>query len=300
MSTLTPSGILFPASPDALREPDPMFWKDWQAAEAAGLTWRVFGFDALLSGKVDRAFEFTPGGRGETLLYRGWILKQAEYALLWQELRQRGYALLTGPAEYALANYLPLWYDRVADLTPPAVWTCGVDLDEAWEKAQALGPPPYVVKDHVKSAKERWRQACFVAPGAGREEFQQVCRALVEFRGERFDGGIVVRPYVPLRYLEESPFGGDIFEEYRLYFFRGQLVSASWYDRVGGDEAEFSAFLNLPQRIAAPFFTADVARTERRDLILIEIGDGGVSRLPPKVSAPEFYKCLAEYGTAHC
>jgi len=33
-------------------------------------------------------------------------------------------------------------------------------VEEAWEVAQELGPPPWIVKDHVKSAKERWHRAC--------------------------------------------------------------------------------------------------------------------------------------------
>jgi hypothetical protein len=114
------------------------------------------------------------------------------------------------------------------------------------------------------------------------------------YRGERFERGFVIRPFVPLRFVEESPFGYPIFEEYQLFFFRGQLLTSSIYDRAGGPQVDFSPFLDLPGRVASPFFSADVGRTAAGALVLIELGDGGVSRLPPRLDAMHFYRRIRE------
>ena len=282
--------LLFPAFSDALREPDPQFQREWEAAEDLGIGWRVFGFDTLLEGNLERSFKFLPAGHGETLLYRGWILKEREYRLLGSELGRRGYRLHASAAAFARTNYLPNYHSLIWDRTPPAVWTRRPDPQEAWRLAQEMGPPPYIIKDHVKSAKELWEEACYVPAGATERKFIEMCRRLRDFRGDRFEKGFVVRPYVPLRFLDENPFGGRIFEEYRLFFFHGMLLSASPYDRVGGAVANFEAFLDLPTVIRSPFFSADIGRTEIGELILIELGDGGVSQLPPTLKARQFYQ----------
>jgi hypothetical protein len=76
-----------------------------------------------------------------------------------------------------------------------------VDIREAWEVALELGPPPWVVKDHVKSVKELWHRACFVPEGATYEDFADVCERLLAARGDRFERGFVVRKYLELATL---------------------------------------------------------------------------------------------------
>src|SRR6185312_12731826 len=108
-------------------------------------------------------------------------------------VRSRGRFFLRGLASYA-PRYLPLLGERTA----PARWTEDADVREAWELACELGPPPWVVKDHVKSAKERWHRACFVPPGATYEDFAEICAELVETRGERFARGFVIKKWLAL------------------------------------------------------------------------------------------------------
>jgi len=287
--------IIYPAFQDALREPDPSFQKEWEAAEELGLRWHVFDFEALIAGNFQRAFRFLRPGAGQTVLYRGWILKEAEYENLGRELQLRGYSLFTSTKAYANANYFPNYYEKIINLTPPAVWVAGVDFRQAWMKAKELGEPPYIIKDYVKSAKELWNEACYIPANASKSKFYDACRRLVKYRGDGFERGIVIRPYVPLRFLDDNPFGSQpIFEEYRLFFLNGSLFWTSAYDRVGGDHTDFSKFLSLGDSIDSPFFTADIARTADGDLILIELGDGCVSSLPPSVLRIQFYKKLAE------
>jgi hypothetical protein len=62
-----------------------------------------------------------------------------------------------------------------------------------------LGDGPFVIKDHVKSAKHRWHEACFVPKGAGRDDFEQVAENLKRDQGKSFFRGFVVMQYVLLR-----------------------------------------------------------------------------------------------------
>jgi hypothetical protein len=74
--------ILFCCNPEMRKLPEPNFEREFDAAQACGFASRLFGLEAFLAGKVERAFEQLPPGRGTPLLYRGWILTESEYRLL--------------------------------------------------------------------------------------------------------------------------------------------------------------------------------------------------------------------------
>ena len=294
--------ILFCCFPDALREPDPAFYREWQALEELGIEWRVFSFDAFLDGNYERAFKYLKPGAGEAILYRGWILREHEYALLESRLRAHGYILFTSSASYALASYLPNYYNLIRHYTPPARWTFNPDPEEAWRLAQELGVGAYIIKDHIKSAKEHWREACYIPERPSKTRFIQTCNRLIQIHGDRFERGFVIRKAVPLRYIEESPFGYPLFEEHRIFFFNKKPLVSAPYNR-GGPVADVSSFHFLGALIDSPFFTADVARVAGEDssrnpesegLTLIEVGDAGVSGLPAAIDHRSFYITLRE------
>lgn len=118
-------------------------------------------------------------------------------------------------------------------------------------------------------------------------------KALKDYRGAYFEEGIVIRPFLKLRYLDEHPFGGKIHEEYRIFFYRGRQISISAYDRIGGDVATLPDYRFLADRIPSPFFSADVVVTEDCLPYLLEIGDGGASSLPPGTDREAFYRAMS-------
>ena len=272
-----------------------MNWRE-EAAAAEELGFRCHSFDAehFFLGDADYALRDLPEGQGQTIAYRGWMMNEEEYQLLEDCLHERGYHLLVNSSEQALTSKLPNWHPLLEDLTPPAVWTWDDDIDEAWELAQSLGQSPYIVKDHVKSCKERWLEACYVPEGAGEAEFRSVCETLREERGERFDTGFVIRPEVPLKFLAAHFAGVPVFEEYRLFFWKGAMILADAYNDLDGGERDFAAFANLGDRIDSPFFVADVARTKSGELILIELNDGGSAGIPPVLHPFEVYSAVAD------
>jgi len=163
-----------------------------EAAEECDFGCHSFDIEKLVDGDAEGALRNLPEGDGRTLVYRGWILQEEEYRSLEDEVSARGYRLLTNTNQYLEALHLPNWHPRVADLTPPAIWTYDTDIDEAWEAAKSLGPPPYIIKDHVKSCKEAWLEACYVPPKARKAKFGEICEQLIDRRGARFEDVLLV------------------------------------------------------------------------------------------------------------
>lgn len=241
---------------------------DWSAEASAveelGFNCHSFDLERLLDGDAHGAIEDLPESRGKRLLYRGWILREEKHQELEDAVAGHGYELSTNTSQYLETSHVPNWHPLVNDLTPPAVWTWDEDVDEAWEAAQTLGNPPWIVKDHVKS----------------------------------FTGGIVVRPLVSLKFKTADFTGAPIFEEYRLVFWNGDLKLAEPYSPL--DEMnnivlraeELRPFRDLGRRFSSPYFSADIGRKTNGDLVLIEINDGGTSGIPPLMDPREYYSCV--------
>lgn len=283
----TANALLFGRNP---HQSDP-FDVEADAAEALGVDTYQADLSALLSGDASRALTGVPERGRLRLLYRGWMLTEEEYGALDEAVQALGHRLMTTPEQYAAANYLPNWYPRLAGYTARSVWTEGTDAAEAWHAARALGPPPWIVKDHVKSAKERWAEACFVPAGATREDFERTCANLMDERGDRFERGFVIRRFLPLKVYGRTP-AGPAHLEFRLFFGRGRLIAAEPYHEFDVEVPDFTAFEPLGRRIPSPFFTLDVAMLEDGGWAVVEVNDGGVSGLPPGLDPRELFAAL--------
>src|SRR6478672_6783265 len=170
--------LLFPQNPTLRKLPEPLFEPEVEAATARGFGCLLFDEDALCAGKIDRALKVLPPGDGGELLYRGWILTEDKYRAFHEALSSRGYSLVSSPGQYATVTYFPNYYPTIRDISPAAVWTDTPDPYRAWTMARTLGDGPFVLKDHVKSAKHLWHEACFVPTGSGRENFERIAENL--------------------------------------------------------------------------------------------------------------------------
>jgi ATP-grasp domain, R2K clade family 3 len=170
-------------------------------------------------------------------------------------------------------------------------------IEEAWEVAQELGRPPWIVKDHVKSAKEAWHRACFVPEGADRADFTAICERLLELRGDRFERGFVVKKYLELATLPGwTPEQRRVTDEHRLVFWEGRLVVHAPYYDVESELADPEQFTFLGRVIGSPFFTADVARLASGGYTVIELNDGGSSVLPEQMDPRDLYRVVLATG----
>jgi hypothetical protein len=159
--------------------------------------------------------------------------------------------------------------------------------------ALELGPPPWVVKDHVKSVKELWHRACFVPEAASYEDFADVCERLLAARGDRFERGFVVRKYLELATLPGClPEQRRVTDEHRLVFWEGRLVCHAPYYDADSTLENPRQFAFLGRVIESPFFTADVARLAAGGYTVIEVNNGGSSVLPEQMDPRELYRAV--------
>ncbi len=287
--------LLFCNSPLQPSAPDWSFEGEVAGAHAAGFETKLFDFEALVEGDAGRALARVPAaGAKRPLAYRGWMLRDVDYVRLYDALVAKGYTPVTTPAAYDEAHYLPFAYPLLEAETAQTVWSDGDDLDAAWAAARLLGPGPLVVKDFVKSAKHRWREACFLPAGFDRPAFDAVCSALREDRGEHFAKGFVFRQYMPLRERGTSMLGAPVHDELRLFYWRGELLPLPAYDALPGGRPSLGRFDALARRFQSPFLTIDVALDGEDRWRVVESGDGGVSGVPPALDDADFYQALAE------
>lgn len=288
----SPFGVLFGRGRE--QELDDGYDREAHVLQSLGVEFAEIELDLAVHGDMEGALRDLPRARGQTWLYRGWMLPEEDYAELYEAVLERGDRLLVHPAEHSAAAYLPEWAPLLGPRTPPSVWTWGEDIEEAWELAQTLGPPPWIIKDHLKSARQRWEQACYVPKGADRERFVEICQGLLDFHEDRFQRGFVVRRFVDLAPLPYRAEGHPVFDEHRAVFWMGRPVAWAPYHDI--DDVEPMArfpFPELGQLIPSPFFTADVGRLASGGHTVIELNDGGSSRLPEQLDPFELYEAIA-------
>lgn len=284
--------VLFPNFPLRPGDVDPDFAEERTAALAAGFEAQLYSHEAVVAGDVARAVRgCRPTERPVPAVLRGWMLTGDQYAALYGSLGDRGYLVVNDPAAYAEAHYLPLAYPKLAGETPLTVWTERPDVGEAWELYQQLRGGDVILKDHVKSAKHRWLEACFIPAGAPRDRFDRVLNTFVAERDRLLERGFVLRRYVPLVTAGRDMRGHPAADECRLFYVDGDLLVTP-IPALGPPAERLRRFAELARTFRSRFMSVDVARTEAGEWIVIEVGDGGVSGLPASLMAEDFFVAL--------
>lgn len=264
--------LLLPSDPLNERATDPEFVRDRDAARAAGIGAALIDHDRLLAGDV--AIRGLTTERA-SVLYRGWMMPTDAYSTLAEAVEARGSSMVTSPANFAAAHYLPGWIDVFRDLTP-ATTSVPVTADPELIKsaALALGDGAYVVKDWVKSRKHEWETAAF-APST--DALPGVVAEFVRLQDEFLVGDIVIREFVE---LDKS------LPEVRVWWARGDIGLVTVHPDFAGrplpqiDPATLAKVRGAVIKLESPFITTDLARTSHGNWIVIEVGDGQVSGFP--------------------
>lgn len=286
--------VLFPNHPLKAKKADPDYQKEFEAAEEAGFGCEVYSLEELRAGDVCAALGncSLAANENEDIVHRGWMMTDEEYRRLFEGLVAKGYRPVVNPDQYAEAHYLPNAYKHLEGYTPESKWMFGSETDEAWRLYQGLSNGDVIVKDFVKSAKHRWKDACFIPKGTNRERFEEIIRALLVARGTMFNKGLVFRRYHRVVELEKDARGIPVHEEYRMFFWKGELVGATPALRGNGPLEKLELWTTIAKRFSSPFISMDVAREESGGWIVIEVGDGGVSGMPDGIESKEFYEKL--------
>lgn len=295
MSPGTPSYIVFPRHPLKSHKVDPDFEVEAQAAGEAGFAYTTYSHEEVMAVDLAKTTSWKSKRLEPTVnryILRGWMMPGEYYRALYDGLRICGNELVTLPEAYERGHYLPLAYPYIETETARSVWMEGDDVTAAWELYQTMSERAAVIKDWVKSAKHRWREACYLPAHTDEARFREIYANFRRERGEQFNRGVVFREFVPLSQRGADMRGFPLVEEYRLFYFKGRLLAHPEMDESGSPLGELARWDAIARRMDCPFITIDVARKEDGGWIVIEVGDGGVSGLPLSIDPGDFYRRL--------
>jgi hypothetical protein len=296
--------ILFCNDPFEPKKIDSDFEEELLAARQSGFAVHLFSYDTLVK-EGDGALatkHVKPIDTQEIILYRGWMLKPDQYALLYESLLAKNYRLINSPEEYRHCHHFPASYHLIEELTPKSIWLHIdrqlPDYDAIFNAIREFGDSALLLKDYVKSQKHYWDTACFIPSASDNEKVKAVVERFVELQGVDLNEGLVFRRFAELEDLTiHSKSGMPLKEEYRLFFFNRELIGCYNYWEEGDyqlAEPPLSFFKDVAARIQSNFFSMDIAKTKNKDWLIIELGDGQVAGLPEAANKEQFYTRIKE------
>lgn len=292
--------ILYPLDSLEPGRPDDLYAGEAAAAGRLGIPSAVIDHDAIVKGDAGRAVRRVPvQPRPVVGVYRGWMMTTGRYEAFHDALAARGVRLINDPAAYRHCHHLPESYPVIEGHTPRSVWlpVAGeIDMVVVMALLRPFGDAPLVLKDHVKSQKHAWDEACFIPSASDRGAVERVVRRFLELQGPDLAGGLVFREFVEFEPVGRHPRSGmPLTLEYRLFFLDGRPLLCTEYWEVGdyrGEPPPAERFTALAAGVRSRFFSMDVAKRKGGDWMVVELGDGQVAGLPGKADIEAFYRGL--------
>ncbi|WP_187628674.1 ATP-grasp domain-containing protein [Paraburkholderia sp. UCT31] len=162
----------------------------------------------------------------------------------------------------------------------------------------------FVVKGRTNSRKLQWRTHMF-AP-----DFRSAVHLGAELMNDPFIGpqGLVIREYVPLETFEIGLNDVPMTNEWRLFFYRDELLAHGYYwsiiDDLTAVEKAKPDFLEtgipFARKLAAivaqraAFFVLDIAKTAAGEWVLVEVNDGQQAGVNEFIDVDSLYANLAK------
>lgn len=294
--------ILFPASPLDERKPDESYEHEYEAAKSAGFAVGLIHLEELLlNDDAARAVRRLPVAEEPMqAMYRGWMLKPADYERLYAALVSRNLHLINDPQSYKHTHHLPESYTKIASCTPESVWLPIAELDPSFEavheSVRRFGEQAIILKDYVKSRKHEWLETCYIPNASDRNHVEQVVHLFLERQGDDLNEGLVFREFVELEFLENHERSGmPLSREMRVFVLDGRPVYVSNYWSAGQDqefEPVLKQFLDMIASVESRFFTIDFAKRKNGPWLVLELGDGQTAGLPDDTDEKTFYEGL--------
>jgi hypothetical protein len=192
-------------------------------------------------------------------------------------------SLINTHNEHLYVADLQNWYSDLKDLTP-----------KTWFDISQIPEGQFVLKGETNSKKQQWKKQMFAN---SKKEAFDVCSILMN-DGYVGTQKIYAREYVPLANFGEAVNGMPISEEYRFFFYKDTLLASGFYWSEHAQYVFENNFkpnpknvpLSLLEKVAQivspniSFWVVDIAKTENRKWIVIELNDGcqsGLSCCPP-------------------
>lgn len=236
--------------------------------------------------QVDDAFALIPHFDSPvTAVWIGYIPSVARYAAVYEAARARSIHLLNTPEQYQCAMEFDRFYELLGDLTPASRVLRSADACAT--VGAELGFPVFV-KGAVKSNKEQGWSACVAT---NEQELVRLTEQLLSHTS-RSRGRVIARQLAPLRHAKTVADDFPLSREYRVFLYRGQMLSFGYYWDEHADpypltshdrQAMLSIAAEAARRVGVPFIAVDVGQLESGEWIVIEVGDAqfsGLSHVP--------------------
>lgn len=201
--------------------------------------------------------------KGDSIIYRGWMLNSQDYNDIEKALNKKHCELLIPFREYESNHYFEGWYSPVKSHTIESVVL--TSKEEILKELSHLQWGTYFVKDAVKSLTTSKKSIAKTE-----QEIKEILNEIEKYRGvERY---FVLRRSIDL--LEET--------ERRYFAIKGIAFSSSPDEAIPDKVKEIANILK-----ERTFISIDMCMDKEGNEWLIEIGDGQVSDL--KEWKPEIF-----------
>lgn len=195
------------------------------------------------------------------------------YNYLTDEFAERGVRVLSAAHDWVsdIRNWAPV----LSDLTP-RTWTSIEDVKVSKYEG------PFFVKGIDKSLKIDFKRYCHA------EDIDQLPVTLANLRDALpIEQELVIREFIPLRTYGITDAGMPIAHEFRIFVYRGEVLSSGFYWAMAHDgevathlpPADFIAEVTSRVGNDVEFYAVDVALTDEGEWIVIELNDGVLSGL---------------------
>lgn len=292
--------ILFCCEPFNLNSVDQDYIEEYKTAKCNGFRTYLISYEDLVDDhNVNNAIKkVSKQETTQSAIYRGWMLTDTQYELLYEALLSKNVKLINSPHEYCYCHYLPNNYNLIKAQTPKSIW-CSVDdftnrYGQLRLRLDDFSGKSLFIKDYVKSRKHEWYEACFIKNSKDDAEIKRVVNNFIKRQDGFLNKGLVFREFVELEFLTtHAKSNMPLSKEFRLFILNKKLLSKYDY----WDEGEYTEeniliddYQDIIQNIESNFFTMDIAKAKDGRWIIIEIGDGQVSGLPYKADIEQFYR----------
>ena len=211
----------------------------------------------------------------------GYIPQPEVYAAVYEAALSRGLRLLNDPDQHLAVFELDRAYPHLEELTAKSIVVRSPAEVEAASQRLAL---PWFIRGAMLSNKRKGRGACIA------ETLEQAREIVGELLAEPHlsRGRVLLREMIPLRTASIDGYGLPAGREFRVFLYRGEVISHGFYwpyllDFATLTDAEEAAMLAVAReaaaRLAAPWLSVDVGQTTDGRWVIIESGDPQFSGL---------------------
>lgn len=197
-----------------------------------------------------------------------------EYGELERDLSKIGAHLINSKLQHQyIANFD--YYEDIKDHTPRTYFSLA---DIPKDKG------PFIIKGRTNSKKHNWNKMYC-------SNYQDLLPKYFELMEDSMisEQGVVIRDYVPLKTLEKGLNGLNITNEWRLFFYRDQLLSYGYYwsnattipdkSSLPSEAIDFAKMIASKVKNNVNFFVIDIAEKESGGWMVVELNDGQQSGL---------------------